>query len=58
MASLKISTYSKEGRLIRGTELRPVLSMGKTPPLEFSRPEVLEILIDYYKGLKKKTGQQ
>ena len=54
MASLKTCPHSKEDRcLISGTELRRMLSLGEMPPPEFSRPEVLEILIDYYKGLKK-----
>jgi len=39
--------------MISGTELRRMLSNGEMPPPEFSRPEVLEILIDYYKDLKK-----
>ncbi|MDY6845030.1 MAG: hypothetical protein SVW57_13180 [Thermodesulfobacteriota bacterium] len=26
------------------------------PPSEFSRPEVLKILIDYYRGLKNAKG--
>ncbi len=54
MASLKTCPHSAEDRcLISGTELRRMLSLGEMPPSEFSRPEVLEILIDYYKGLKK-----
>jgi len=54
MASLKTCPHSKEDRcLISGTELRRMLSLGEMPPPEFSRPEVLEILTDYYRGLKK-----
>jgi len=59
MASLKTCPHSTEDRcLISGTELRRMLSMGEMPPPEFSRPEVLEILIDYYKGLKRQKGEQ
>ena len=55
MASLKTCPHSKEDRcLISGTELRRMLSRGEMPPPEFSRPEVLEILVGYYEGLKKK----
>jgi sulfate adenylyltransferase len=53
MASLKTCPHSPEDRcLISGTELRRMLSHGEIPPPEFSRPEVLKILLDYYKGLK------
>ena len=53
MASMRTCPHGKEDRcLISGTELRNTLSQGKMPPLEFSRPEVLKILIDYYQGLK------
>jgi sulfate adenylyltransferase len=34
--------------LISGTELRRMLSEGIRPPKEFSRPEVVEILTNYY----------
>ncbi len=51
MASMKSCPHGEEERLlISGTELRKMLSEGKRPPAEFSRPEVLEILINYYKN--------
>ncbi|MFW6115408.1 MAG: sulfate adenylyltransferase [Thermodesulfobacteriota bacterium] len=50
MASLKTCPHSPKDRcLISGTELRRMLSHGEMPPPEFSRPEVLKILLDYYK---------
>ena len=59
MASLKTCPHSPEDRcLISGTELRRMLSNGETPPPEFSRPEVLEILIEYYKGLETEKGER
>jgi len=34
--------------LISGTELRKMLAAGERPPKEFSRPEVVDILVEYY----------
>jgi len=49
MASLKTCPHDKKDRcIISGTQLRQMLSQGQNPSAEFSRPEVLEILKDYY----------
>jgi len=41
----------RERLLVSGTKLRKWLSEGEPVPAEFSRPEVLEILREYYAGL-------
>jgi len=50
VASFKTCPHSKEDRLlISGTALRQMLSEGERPPEPYSRPEVLDILMDFYR---------
>jgi sulfate adenylyltransferase len=64
MASMKTSPYEEKAvldengnyvsgarLLLSGTMLRKLLSEGKPVPVEFSKPEVVEILREYYAGL-------
>jgi len=54
MASMKTCPHAKEDRLfLSGTALRKSLSEGGDVPAEFSRAEVLNILREYYGGLKE-----
>ena len=56
MASMKTCPHGKDDRLLlSGTMLRKSLSEGLNVPAEFSRPEVLEILREYYSGLDEKV---
>ena len=41
--------------LLSGTMLRKMLSEGKPVPAEFSKPEVVAILREYYAGLEEKV---
>jgi sulfate adenylyltransferase len=38
--------------LLSGTKVRQMLSEGIAPPVEFSRPEVAQILMDYYQSVR------
>jgi sulfate adenylyltransferase len=56
MASMKTCPHGKQDRLLlSGTMVRKTLSEGKELPAEFSRPEVVVILQDYYQNLDKKV---
>lgn len=53
MASTRTCPHGEKDRLLlSGTKLRKALSEGQEVPAEFSRPEVLAILRDYYANLK------
>ena len=52
MASMRTCPHDPQDRLlISGTKLRKMLSEGDKVPDAFSRPEVLDILREYYRGL-------
>jgi sulfate adenylyltransferase len=54
MASARTCPHGDADRLlVSGTKLRKWLSEGSPVPPEFSRPEVLEILREYYAGLEQ-----
>ncbi|MBU2499878.1 sulfate adenylyltransferase [bacterium] len=55
MISMKTCPHGKEDRLfLSGTALRKGLSEGGDIPAEFSRPEVLTILKEYYASIDEK----
>jgi sulfate adenylyltransferase len=56
MASMRTCPHGKDDRLLlSGTVVRKTLSEGGELPAEFSRPEVVKILQEYYQGLEEKV---
>jgi sulfate adenylyltransferase len=59
MASARTCPHGEDRRLvISGTGLRQMLANGLEIDPHFSRPEVLEILRDYYQGLERKETEE
>lgn len=56
MASMRTCPHGKDDRLLlSGTMVRKTLSEGGELPKEFSRPEVVKVLQEYYQGLEEKV---
>ena len=55
MSDLIVPHGKEERLLLSGTMVRKTLSEGGELPTEFSRPEVVAILQDYYQNLEDKV---
>jgi sulfate adenylyltransferase len=51
MATVKTCPHPKEQHFsLSGTKVRELLAAGEIPPLEFTRPEIADILIDWFRN--------